>query len=81
VIDASLAPAAFPAATTHGACLAVWRDNPVMPEELFTYMRDKLHAPPRDRGPEGAIRRHLLLSGDKAQVLYYQFVSPSKTCR
>jgi hypothetical protein len=81
VLDASIAPVAFPAPTTHGACLAVWRDNPVMPEELFTYMRDALKAPPHDRGPEGAIRRHLLLSGDKAQVLYYQFVSPSKACR
>jgi hypothetical protein len=81
VLDASIAPIAFPGATTHAACLAVWRDNPVMPEELFNYLRDSLKAPPRDRGPEGAIRRHLLLSGDKAQVLYYQFVSPSKLCR
>ena len=81
VLDASLALVAFPAPTTHGACLAVWRDNPVMPEELFDYLSRQLDAPPRDRGPEGAIRRHLLLSGDKAQVLYYQFVSPSKSCR
>lgn len=81
VMDASLAPAAFPAASTHGACLAVWRDNPVMPEELATYLEKGLRAPPRDRGPEGAIRRTLLLSDDKAQVLYFQFVPPSSLCR
>lgn len=81
VMDASLAPAAFPAASTHGACLAVWRDTPVMPKDLAAYLATRLNAPPHDRGPEGAIRRHLLLSADKAQVLYYQFVPPSPSCR
>ncbi|MBI1361819.1 MAG: hypothetical protein GC155_16205 [Alphaproteobacteria bacterium] len=81
VMDASLAPGAFPAPKSHGACLAVWRDNPVMPQRLADYLTKRLHAPPHDRGPEDAIRRTLRLSEDKAQVLYYQFVSPSPDCR
>jgi hypothetical protein len=82
VLDAAIAPSAFPAAKTNGACLAVWRsDDTVMPEALAKYLADKLGAPPRDRGPEGAIRRNFELSEDKAATLYLQFVPPSEACR
>jgi hypothetical protein len=52
-----------------------------MPEALAAYLADKLKAPPRDMGPEGAIRRNLRLSDNKAAVLYLQFVPPSELCR
>lgn len=81
VMDASLAPAAFPAPSSHAACLAVWRDSPLLPDDLAAYLTDRLHAPPHDRGPEGGIQRYLTLSKDKFQVLYYQFVPPSPLCR
>ncbi len=81
VMDAALAPSSFPAASTYGACLAVWRDYTVMPDALADYLENDLRAPPRDRGPEGAIRRNLLLSDGKAATLYFQFVPPSGACR
>jgi len=81
VLDASIQPGAFPAPKTNGACLAVWRDETVMPEALAAYLTDKLGAPPRDMGPEGAIRRNLRLSDDKGATLYLQFVPPSDACR
>jgi len=81
VLDASMPPSAFPGAHTNGACLAVWRDETVMPEALAHYLHDELGAPPRDMGPEGAIRRNLRLSDDRAATLYLQFVPPSDACR
>jgi hypothetical protein len=88
-MDASISPDAFPAARTNGACLAVWRDTTfdeerniaLMPADLEAYLRDKLGAEPRDAGAEGAIRRNLRLSDDKAATLYLQFVPPSEDCR
>jgi hypothetical protein len=81
VIDASLPAQAFPPASTNGACLAVWRDYTVMSDDLAAYLTDQLDAPPRDRGPEGAIRRSLRMSEKKAATLYFQFVPPSEKCR
>ena len=81
VLDASIPPDALPAAHTNGACLAVWRNETVMPEALAAYLEDELGAPPHDMGPEGAIRRNLRLSDDKAATLYLQFVRPSEACR
>jgi hypothetical protein len=89
VIDAAMPPEAFPAATSNGACLVVWRDTEfneqrniaIMPRELVTYLADRLYAYPRDQGAEGAIRRNLHQSSDKAATLYYQFVRPSEHCR
>lgn len=89
VLDASIAPDAFPSARTNGACLAVWRDTTfdekrniaLMPADLEAYLKDKLGAEPRDAGAEGAIRRNLRLSDDKAATLYLQFVPPSENCR
>jgi hypothetical protein len=81
VLDASIPPSAFPPAHSNGACLAVWRDETVMPEALAAYLADELGAKPRDMGPEGAIRRNLRLSDDKAATLYLQFVPPSEACR
>lgn len=81
VLDASFPPSSFPAPRTEGACLAVWRDETVMPAALATYLADRLDAQPRDMGPEGAIRRNLLLSDEKAATLYFQFVPPSELCR
>jgi hypothetical protein len=89
VMDAGIAPGAFPPATTNGACLAVWRDTEfneernvaIMPRELEAYLTEKLGAQPRDSGAEGAIRRNLRLSDDKAATLYLQFVPPSEDCR
>jgi hypothetical protein len=81
VMDASITPDAFPAPRTNGACLAVWRDETVMPEALADYLAETLGAPPHDVGPEGAIRRNLRLSDDKAATLYLQFVRPSEACR
>jgi hypothetical protein len=89
VLDASISLNAFPPARTNGACLAVWRDTTfdenrniaLMPPELEAYLREKLGAEPRDSGAEGAIRRNLRLSDDKAATLYLQFVPPSEDCR
>lgn len=88
VLDASLPPSAFPAPEGYGSCLAVWRDPQatdanllVMPPELGAYLTDDLATPPRDMGPDGAIRRNLRLSRDKAATLYFQFVPPSDACR
>jgi len=89
VVDAAMPPTAFPAPKTNGACLVVWRDTEfneqrnvaVMPRELVAYLTDRLYAFPRDEGAEGAIRRYLRQSNDKAATLYYQFVRPSESCR
>ena len=89
VIDAAMPPQAFPAPKTNGACLVVWRDTEfneqrnvaIMPRELVAYLTDKLFAYPHDEGAEGAIRRNLRQSEDKAATLYYQFVRPSESCR
>jgi hypothetical protein len=81
VMDASLAPFAFPPPRGDGACLAVWRDTPIMPEDLATYLTDRLGATPHDLGPETAIRRTFRLSETKAATLYLQFVPPSDACR
>jgi len=89
VIDAAMPPEAFPAPHTNGACLVVWRDTEfneqrniaVMPRELVAYLTDRLYAFPHDQGAEGAIRRNLHQSSDKAATLYYQFVKPSESCR
>jgi hypothetical protein len=89
VIDASIPPEAYPQPKTNGACLVVWRDTEfnearnmaIMPRELVTYLGDRLFAYPRDQGAEGAIRRNLRQSEDKAATLYYKFVRPSELCR
>lgn len=81
VLDASHAPDAYPAPSTNGACLAVWRNETVMPQDLADYLVIELGAQPRDRGPEGAIRRNLRQSLTKASTLYFQFVPPSEGCR
>jgi hypothetical protein len=89
VIDASIAPDAFPAPATEGACLVVWRDSEfdekkriaVMPPDLASYLREDLQTPLRDTGAEGAIRRNLRLSDTKAATLYLQFVPSSDSCR
>ncbi len=81
VLDTRFAPAAYPAASTNGACLVVWRNVTVMPESLADYLVIQLGARPRDRGPEGAIRRNLRQSYTKASTLYFQFVPPSEGCR
>ena len=81
VMDAQFAPGAYPEASTNGACLAVWRNETVMPQDLADYLVIELGAQPRDRGPEGAIRRNLRQSYTKASTLYFQFVPPSEACR
>lgn len=89
VMDASISPDAFPAPTTNGACLVVWRETEfdedrklaIMPPALADYVTQKLDAHPRDKGAEGAIRRNLRLSDEKAATLYFQFVRPSDACR
>jgi Dolichyl-phosphate-mannose-protein mannosyltransferase len=89
VLDASIPPSAFPAPKGNGSCLVVWRETrfdeerkvAVMPEALSKYLREKLGAQPLDDGAEGAIRRNLLQSQDKAATLYFQFVPPSEACR
>ena len=81
VMDAHHAPGAYPEASTSGACLAVWRNETVMPQDLADYLVIELGAQPRDRGPEGAIRRNLRQSYTKASTLYFQFVPPSDGCR
>jgi Ca2+/Na+ antiporter len=92
VLDASIPPTAFPEPKVAGACLVVWRDTEfkpldeqrsvaIMPRDLVAYLTDKLYAFPHDEGAEGAIRRNLRQSDDKAATLYYQFVRPSELCR
>ncbi len=81
VLDASISPDAFPPPTTNGACLAVWRDETVMPGDLTSYLSEDLLTTPPDPQPEGAIRRNLRLSDTKAATLYLQFVPSSDSCR
>lgn len=89
VLDASIPPSAFPEPKTNGACLVVWRDTQfdtkrkiaLMPEPLVTYLSDQLYAYPRHQGAEGAIRRNLHQSDEKAATLYFTFVRPSELCR
>jgi len=89
VLDASIPPQAFPPAETNGSCLVVWRDTEfdtkrniaLMPPELVKYLSDQLYAYPRYQGAEGAIRRNLHQSKEKAATLYYTFVRPSDLCR
>lgn len=89
VLDASVSPSSFPPAEGNGSCLVVWRDTrfnearniAIMPEQLSTYIREKLDTSLRDEGAEGAIRRTLIHSQDKAATLYYSFLRPSELCR
>ncbi len=89
VLDAAKPPTAYPAPHTQGACLAVWRDFTfdeqrkiaLIPPELSAYLTGPMKTPLRDSGAEGAIRRNLRLSNDKAVTLYFQFVPPSDLCR
>ncbi len=89
VLDASASPSAFPPPDGNGSCLVVWRDTrfnearnvAIMPDALSTYIREKLDTSLRDEGAEGAIRRTLLHSQDKAATLYYSFLRPSELCR
>lgn len=88
VLDASLPLGAMPSPQTYGQCLVVWRDTDaiagdllVMPPELADFLVLDLETPPRDMGPDGAIRRNLRHSTDKASTLYFQFVPPSGACR
>lgn len=89
VLDASVAPTSFPPPDGNGSCLVVWRDTrfnearnvAIMPDALSAYIREKLDTGLRDEGAEGAIRRTLLHSEDKAATLYYSFLRPSELCR
>lgn len=88
VLDASIGVSAFPARTTAGACLVVWRDTrfnetrniALMPEELSTYLEGELGVKLRDKGARGAVRRPLLMSEDKAATLYFQLNRASGDC-
>lgn len=88
VMDATIAPEAFPERRTRGACLIVWRDTrfnetrnvALMPEELSTYLETELGARLRDKGAQGAVRRPLRMSEDKAATLYYQINRASGQC-
>lgn len=89
ILDASVSPSSFPPPESNGSCLVVWRDTrfnearniAIMPEALSAYIRDSLGASLRDEGAEGAIRRTLLQSEDKAATLYYSFLRPTELCR
>jgi hypothetical protein len=80
ILDASVAPSAFPPPAGDGACLALWRGDQAMPQALFDYLPDKLDARPHDRGPDGQIEAEDRFIG-RTVKLYYQFVSPSPACR
>ena len=88
VIDASVAPDAYPERKSNGACLIVWRDTrfndtrnvALMPEELSTYLEQELHVRLRDKGARGAVRRPLRMSEDKAATLYFQLNRASGQC-
>ena len=82
VLDAEFAYDSFPEPSgDNGACMAVWRGDPSMPLELSSYLVQEMKMPPPDISPQGAIRRNLLMSEDKAAVLYYSFLPTSDTCR
>ncbi|HEV7692603.1 MAG TPA: glycosyltransferase family 39 protein [Hyphomonadaceae bacterium] len=81
VLDASIAPDAFPPPATNGACLAVWREETDMPGDLTAYLSEDLLTTPTGPNPEGAIRRNLRLSDTKAATLYLQFLPSSDSCR
>ena len=88
VLDASVAPEAYPARQSNGACLVVWRDTrfndslnvALMPEELSTYLEQDLSVRLRDKGARGAVRRPLRMSEDKAATLYFQLNRASGQC-
>jgi hypothetical protein len=88
VLDASVAPDAYPVRQTNGACLVVWRDTrfndslnvALMPEELSTYLEQELNVRLRDKGARGAVRRPLRMSEDKAATLYFQLNRASGQC-
>ena len=68
-----------------GDCLAVWRDNldesPDMPQRLATYLRDDMGVRVDNTAPQGAVRRYLIMSDEKASVLYYRYLRPNESCR
>lgn len=81
VLDAEFDYDSFPPPEdARGACLAVWRNEPEMPEKLYLYLTDEMKMPAPSRAPQGAVRRNYLMSEDKATVLYYSFLAPSATC-
>lgn len=80
VLDAGLPVVSPPSATSHGACLAVWRNSGTLPDDLASFLTDQLEVRIEDPSPDGAIVRTLLESSRMAS-LYYKFVSPSPACR
>lgn len=81
VLDASIPVTAFPAPRTRGACLAVWRDEPLMPEALGDYLEQKLGAGNVDREPQLAISSSMLQTDNRSVTLYYRFVRSTELCR
>ena len=81
VLDAHFSYDAYPAPSQDtAACLAVWRNTPFMPDKLQSYLADMDVLVPDGR-PQGAIRRYLLRSDEKASVLYYRYLTPTQKCR
>ncbi len=82
VLDAEFDYNAYPAANEErGMCVAVWRDTPVMPDELADYLTGPMQFRRLSREPQAAIRRTLIKSDEKASVLYYRFLKPRDTCQ
>lgn len=80
VMDASLSPNAFPPPSGFGLCLAVWTGSPAMPDALYDYLKNELHAPPHDKGLEDTSRGVFTLSNRETR-LYFQFVPRGDGCR
>ncbi|MDP3736180.1 MAG: glycosyltransferase family 39 protein [Hyphomonadaceae bacterium] len=83
VLDASIPVESFPTPSprARGACLAVWRDEPIMPEALADYLEQKLGAGTLDREPQLAISANLLQTANRSATLYYRFVGSTDLCR
>lgn len=80
-VDANYPLAAFPKAEGRGSCLALWRDEAKMPEQLANYLSNEIGIQNVDPSPQGAIRKSLINSREKHSVLYYRFMRPNKNCK
>lgn len=82
MIDLHYPLAAFPVATNgRGACLAIWREQAAMPEELVRYLKDNILIKDVSTAPQGAVRKNLINSREKHSILYYRFLKPNKNCK
>ena len=82
VLDATHPLSTYPAPSIdRGACVAVWRDEPQMPDLLADYLSSEMDMSVPSTSPQGAIQRDLMKAEFKTSELYYRYLPPNEHCQ